>query len=326
MLYETSFLNSTILITGATGLVGSAIVRKLIAMDCRLILAVRDTAKAHRLFEDLSLHNNLEIIQYSNRTPLAFNQGEIDYIICCASVTERLKFEEKPVDTWIDNVSGIYNCLEFSRTNSIKGIIYASSISASIESDEPRDPYSESKRQGEFLCYAYHHQFGVPAKIVRLFTVYGLCNIYHRGAFWTDFLLSASQGNDIILNSSGNTIRNMCHADDAANAILHVLRFGTSGFCYDIASESNNYTIREIAHMISTLAQSLGKKTSVIVPSNAKGLDETISFKSPNLQPLKSLGWSEEKRILSDELSEILEQIISGRYTICTSSWEQHNT
>lgn len=93
---------------------------------------------------------------------------------------------------------GVYNALELARENQVKGMLFVSSVQvyggikeSGIKEDAfgPLDCmkeasiYSESKRMGEMLCYAYYKEYELPVKSVRLFHVYGENEEYKNGTF-----------------------------------------------------------------------------------------------------------------------------------------------
>lgn len=165
----------TVLVTGATGLIGSILARALICagedrgLGIRVLAAVRNRAKAEQLFATF-LEAGLEILVCDILSPIELPQ-EVDYIVHGASVTTSKDFVDRPVETILTALKGTENLLELAREKRVLGMVYLSSMEAYgvvdaehwnvretdygyIDPLQPRSSYSESKRMAEGLCAA----------------------------------------------------------------------------------------------------------------------------------------------------------------------------
>ena len=99
---------TTVLVTGATGLIGVSIVRALVAIgDIKVIAHVRNREKAEEIYGAL-LQKNVEL--YVDDITKEINVSEdIDYIFHCASITTSKTMIEKPVETICTSVEGTKN-------------------------------------------------------------------------------------------------------------------------------------------------------------------------------------------------------------------------
>lgn len=180
----------TVLVTGATGLVGSNVVNALLyrgmqrGSGCRVIAPVRSISKAEALFcsQLRDCPGRLQFIEGGIASPLSVKE-DVDYIIHGASQTASTAFISNPVQTIETAVFGTRNILKLAREKKAASVVYLSSMEAygsphedtpltedapaCFDSMAPRSCYPESKRMCEALCCAYAQQYGVPAKAIR---------------------------------------------------------------------------------------------------------------------------------------------------------------
>ena len=304
----------TYLITGATGFIGSSLVKYLCKLNesiyqkpCRIVILARNSDKAKKVFEDILDREYIQLIISDNKEEIKV-LNEVDWIICAAAVTNKESFNLYPADTLVDNIAGIYNCLEFARNRKIKGLVFISSVLAygQIEKDKLSEDdyglinpmntklcYAISKQSGEMLCNTYRVQFGIPVKIVRLFHVYGEEEKYCNGTFFSDFMNNINQREDIEIKGTGKDIRNLCYIEDAIRGILCVLHKGIEGEVYNVASEKNNYSITEIGKMLCHIANKEGIKINLKTSNILVADSSAITKQIPDVSKLKQIGWTE---------------------------------
>lgn len=254
--------NSTFLVTGATGLIGQAIVRKLININAKVIAVVRDVEKAEKLF---GFNERISYI-VSDITKLDIKIVSVDYIIHAASNTSSRAFVENPVEVASTALEGTKRVLEIAKLSNVKGLVYLSSMevygtpstdekidethSTNIDTMKNRSAYPESKRMCECLCASYASQFKIPAKVVRLTQTFGPGVQYNDGRVFAEFARCVIEGRDIVLHTKGETKRSYLYTDDAVNAILTVLLKGNAGEAYNAANEETYCSIYEMAQIV----------------------------------------------------------------------------
>lgn len=306
---------TSFLITGATGFIGKEVVRLLYSiMQQRDIvlhikLAVRNIGKARSMFSDII--NELEIIEY-NLTDIICCDYDLDYVILLGGMTTRCSkgvFHHSPVEVFWNNINGAFHGLEFVRKNKgIKGVVFASSVSALnsniiCNSVNPALAYGISKRAGEELCRWFNYEYGIPAKVARLFLVYGMEEEIVDANFYADILTSIKKNEDIVLHSSGTSIRNLCDVRDVASALLCICCKGECGQLYDVGSPKNNISIYEIAKKCCCVANSFGREIRIVIDgSENAGKNDQI----PNVAPLLDLGWKEMYSDMDNNLKTII--------------------
>lgn len=312
-----SYSNRTVLITGATGLIGSHIVDVLMAQeDVRVIALSRSESKLKSGFSEYLNHPNFIIAAKDVAEPFDFKE-QIDFIFHAAGPMEGKVIKNRPMDVIYPNLTGTVNCLELLRKQEnetgIKGrmILFSSvtvygnntnidltvqekdtQITEELESGSA--PYSQSKRMSEVMTYAFCRQFGVDAVIGRFSTVYGNTRFIPDTAFF-EFIKKGINSENITLNSSGLPRRDNIYIDDAVNGILTIGAKGTTGEAYNISSngELGNYaSVDEIAQVIAQTANLRNSEKTVEVnfKSDITG-NRKPGIKLDNTK-LKDLGWT----------------------------------
>lgn len=305
---------SVVLVTGATGLVGSVLVKTLACanrrrhLHMRILALVRSEKKAERVFGDLLRRGDVLAVCGDVTKPLSV-EGTVDFVIHGASVTASKTFVTQPVETIRTAVSGTEHVLALAAEKQVRGMVYLSSMEAFgitdpelpfvreedlgyIDVMNVRSCYSESKRMCEVLCACWAHEYGVPVKVVRLAQTFGAGVSKEENRVFAQFAKSALAGTDIVLHTKGESTGNYCYTADAAAAILTVLLLGNSGEVYTAANPKASMKIREMAQLAAdTLAQ--GRSRVVFdIPEDTLTFgyapDVTMHL---NADKLMALGW-----------------------------------
>lgn len=252
-----------VLVSGATGLIGQAIVKSLLRENEHVIALVRSIERAKSVFG--KENRNLEYIigDICDIEPKNIN---VDYIIHGASQTSSRAFIDEPIETITIALSGTKNMLEFARINNVKGFVYLSSMEVygsplndlkidekhetNLDTMKVRSCYPESKRMCESLCASYYSELGVPAKVVRLTQTFGPGVKYNDGRVFAEFARCAIEKKNIVLKTKGETKRSYLYIEDAVDAILTVLYNGIPGEAYNAANEATYCSIYEMAKMV----------------------------------------------------------------------------
>jgi len=307
-----SIYNSPILVTGATGLIGSQLIKLFLCLNRKknagitIYALIRDDSKARKIFNTVYEKINFIIGDIKDIKPIA---GDIDYIIHGASITASKTFIEKPVETIDTAYTGTRAMLKLAKSKQVKGFVYLSSMevfgitdSREVkESDygyidilKPRSSYSESKRMCECLCACYTKEFNVPVKIARLVQILGAGVDYNDTRVAAQFARSVIENRDIMLKTEGKTRRPCIYTRDAIAGICTVLLKGNAGEAYSVANVDTVATIRETAEMIANkIANNTIKVVlDIDVPAEyAPNLNLNLNL---NLNRIGSLGWRAE--------------------------------
>ncbi len=308
--------HKTILVTGATGLVGSYLVRALACIDriqkcdLKVLALVRDRKKAEDMFGDLSGRGDIILVTGDVRKPVVTG-NRIDYIIHGASITASKVMVTNPVETLSTAIDGTKNILELAVKDKVAAMVYISSMemygdpvdgSQKTKEDDygyidilnVRSCYPEGKRICECMCASYAGEYGVPVKIARLAQTFGAGVPVNETRVFAQFARSYLAGEDIILHTMGNSFGNYCSTYDTAYGILTILLKGENGQAYNIVNEDTNMRIRDMANMVAGWSD--GKiKVRHIIPEDVSGLgyapDVTLHLSS---EKLRELDWQPE--------------------------------
>lgn len=306
------FDGKTVLITGATGLIGYNLIASLMlygaarANPPKIIALVRDMEKAKKMYQDFG-DEYLEFIIWEASEKIDVPES-VDYIIHAACQTSSKAFIEQPVETIFTAVDGTRNILELARRKNLKGFLYLSSMevygtpksdekitethSAEMDSMSVRSSYPESKRMCEALCSAYWAEYGVPAKVIRLTQTFGPGVAYDDSRVFAELARCVIEGRDIVLHTRGETKRNYLYTIDAVSAIFTILLLGESGEAYNAANEETYCSIYEMAEMVAkecgqaqiwVKVQEDGSQSFGYAPTLHMNLDAT---------KLRKLGWN----------------------------------
>ena len=259
--------DSTFLVTGATGLIGSILIHCLIELkqNIRIIAPVRNLKKAKTV-----LDINADKVELIECELLDFNYNQlsgVDYIVHCAAPTSSRFFVEKPVETFNIIINSTSELLKFAKTNTIKSFVYLSSLEVYGEVANGEDGVTEeqqgywdptnirssypiAKRASETLCCLYAKEFNVPVKIARLTQTTGAGISKDDNRVIAQFARLAVNNEDIILHTTGESARPYCYTTDCIAAILYILLKGQNGEAYNVANEDTYISARKMAEFV----------------------------------------------------------------------------
>jgi len=310
------------LITGATGLIGSSLVKRLALLDdVEVICPVRNIEKARLMFDCL-LFNRVKWLVDDLGKFLNEMHDDYDYIIHCASPTASKFFIEKPVETILFNIDTTTSILNYARSHKVKGIVYLSSLESygtvlddkdSIDENyqgyvnpmEVRSSYNMAKRMCESLCHAFAKEYSVPVKVTRLTQTISPVIRDDDMRVFAQFARHAARGEDIELHTEGASARQYIHVDDAIEAILCVLYKGKSGEVYNVAREDSYITVRDMAQFVQDNFNREGKIKFNL--RNDMGYAPTTKLRL-DISKLRKLGWV-PKHTLFDMFSDLISNL-----------------
>lgn len=272
----------SVLVTGATGLLGVHLIDALMALGEVTVIAVgrsRERA-AGRLGEHLSSPLFRFVEQDVQR---AFPEDiTADYIIPLASNTHPLAYSQYPAETMLINLRGAEHALELARRCGAT-VLYPSTVevygnargddmftedyTGQLNLSTSRACYSESKRSCEALCQSYAAEYGVKVRIARLSRVFGPTMLMSDTKASSQFIRKALDGEDIVLKSEGNQFFSYTYATDAVAAMLHIMLNGEDGTAYNIANDSCNVHLRDFAGLCAELC---GRDVVFDLPSESE--------------------------------------------------------
>ena len=302
--------NKKIFISGACGMIGSAIVDVLMYLNetekCNIsiIAGSRSEEKFKSRFQKYMDSDYLKYTYYEATAPLNIEK-DCDYVIHAAGSASPITYALAPVEVMQCNIWGMNNILEYAKQNKTKRVMYISSseVYGEYKSElplvedrygfidflQPRMCYPSSKRATETLCVSYAKEYGVNVVISRPGHIYGPTALRDDSKASSQFARIAQKKENIILKSAGRQIRSYCYVYDCASAVLSILINGVSGEAYNISNKNSICSIRQLAEMFATVS---GSKVVFENPSNLDlQASNPMDNSSLDASKLETLGW-----------------------------------
>ena len=304
---------SSILLSGATGMIGSLLVDAILyknekdGLDCKVVALGRNEEKGRKRFSyawDSSFFHFVEC-DINKGTTIPANI-RADYVIHLASNTHPVAYAMDPIGTITANIIGTQNMLDlavrcgakrflFASSNEIYGEnrgdteLFDESYCGYIDCNTLRAGYPESKRCGEALCQAYRKQKGMDVVIARLTRSFGPTLQLTDTKALTQFLKNGLNQENIVLKSAGTQYYSYTYAVDAVTGLMTVLLKGESGEAYNVADQSCDIQLKDLAKMIADIA---GTQVIFDLPNEteAAGFSKATKARLDGCK-LKDLGW-----------------------------------
>ncbi len=310
---------SSILISGATGLIGSFFVDVIMyknmqdGFNCKVYALGRSEERAKERFAYYYEDENFQFISYDINKPLT--RGDlcsVDYVLHLASNTHPIAYATDPIGTITTNIIGTQNMLDFAVQHNAVRCVFASSneiygenrgdaekfneyYCGYIDCNTMRAGYPESKRCGEALCQAYIQQKGLDVVIPRLTRSYGPTLLHTDTKALSQFLKKGLAKEDIVLKSAGTQYYSYTYVADAVSGLLTVLLKGKCGEAYNIADDASDVMLKDVASII---AEYVGKTVVFEIPDAMESAGYSKATKARlESSKLRGLGWQAKYNI-----------------------------
>ena len=232
---------TSVFVTGAHGLLGSWLVKALLALDAHVTVLKRDGVTASAL--ELEGTDRRVTIVHGDvcdgaLLERALVEYEVDTVFHLAAQTIVGVANRAPLSTFETNVRGTWLVLEACRRAGVRAVVVASSDKAYGAHDrlpyredfalKPRYPYDVSKAAADLIARSYWHTFGLPVAVTRLANIYGGgdCN---RSRLVPEAALAALAGRPPVIRSDGTAQRDFLYVEDAVAAYLAVCALVSDG-------------------------------------------------------------------------------------------------
>ncbi|MEZ0230873.1 MAG: GDP-mannose 4,6-dehydratase [Planctomycetota bacterium] len=225
-----------VFVTGATGLLGSWVVKDLVDRGAHVVALVRDHVPGSNLVR-LGLDRRVDTVRgaLEDRELLerALGEYEVATVIHLAAQTIVGIANRNPVSTFESNVRGTWNLLEACRRSPlVREIVVASSDKAYGDQEvlpyaeeaplEGRHPYDVSKSCADLIARSYFETYASPVCITRCGNFYGGGDLnWNRIVPGT--IRSVLRGERPVIRSDGKFVRDYFYVKDGARAVLHLV-------------------------------------------------------------------------------------------------------
>ena len=309
-----SLANARVLVTGATGLVGSSLVRCLLSADAEVHALVLPEPEPES-----------DLLRSGRLARIRVHEGRLEDPVAVAAAVEaaRPRFvfhlgaqplvglaRAHPVATFEANVRGTWALLEACRTMSEPPIVavassdkaYGASAKLPYVETDPlagSEPYEASKAITDILAQTYARSYGLPTRIARCGNIYGIGD-WNWSRIVPGTIRSLLRGERPVLRSDGTPVRDYIHVDDVVAAYLALATADLApGEAFNFSS-GERLTVREVVDAVTT---AVGAALQPVVLNEARG--EIAAQYLDSSKARTTLGWKPRRR-LGESLSDIV--------------------
>jgi len=309
-----SLANARVLVTGATGLVGSSLVRCLLSADAEVHALVLPEPEPES-----------DLLRSGRLARIRVHEGRLEDPAAVAAAVEaaRPRFvfhlgaqplvglaRAHPVATFEANVRGTWALLEACRTMSEPPIVavassdkaYGASAKLPYVETDPlagSEPYEASKAITDILAQTYARSYGLPTRIARCGNIYGIGD-WNWSRIVPGTIRSLLRGERPVLRSDGTPVRDYIHVDDVVAAYLALATADVApGEAFNFSS-GERLTVREV---VDAVTAAVGAALQPVVLNEARG--EIAAQYLDSSKARTTLGWKPRRR-LGESLSEIV--------------------
>jgi UDP-glucose 4-epimerase len=223
-----AFGGRRVLVTGGAGLVGSALVNRLVDAGARVtVLDDLFTGRAEVLPTSVQL-----VVGSVVDADLVRKLVSASSVVFHLAARNIIASTKDPLSDFATNIGGTLNVLMAARESSIDRVVYTGSTSIygnprsiPINEDDPvtpLTPYAVSKMGGEHYAIAFYESYGLPVSVVRYSNVYGVgqrpdnpyCGVISK------FFVAAYEGKPLQVHGDGQQTRDYTYIDDAVDATM----------------------------------------------------------------------------------------------------------
>lgn len=284
MTEATEYAGRTVFVTGASGIVGSRLVRSLLAAGASVVALLRDEdprSELARSGDERRIARVRGSLEDAGLLERALVEYEVDAVFHLGAQTQVRHAQRQPFATFEANVRGTYNLLEAARraVRPVQAFVVASSDKAYGESptlpyteDHPlagRNVYDVSKSAGDLFASAYAISYDLPVGIARCGNIYGGGDL-NWDRIVPGTIRSLLRGEHPIIRSDGTLRRDYLFVDDAVAGYLGLGAALMSGREHGEAFNFGHGEAVAVFHLVEEIGLAVGRvDLAPIVQSHA---------------------------------------------------------
>ena len=258
------------LVTGGAGFVGSHLCERLLKEGHDVICVDNLGSGSFDNIRHLTENKKFKFIKHNIIEPLQLIEGKIDFIFHLASRASPFDYQKYPVETALANSVGTDRMAKLALAKNARILFTSTSEAYGEPREHPqkesywgnvnpvgvRSCYDESKRFGEALLMAYHREYSVDVKIVRIFNTYGPRMRLDDGRVIPNFISQALENKAITIYGDGSQTRSFCYVDDLVDGIVKMMFLDSKETGPKNLGNPREFTILETAELIKKITKS----------------------------------------------------------------------
>jgi UDP-glucose 4-epimerase len=172
--------------------------------------------------------------------------------------------------------------------------------------------YAYCKAIDEYLGLAYHKQYGLPVRIVRLFNTVGPRQVGHYGMVLPRFVEAAIKGDPLVVHGDGNQTRCFCHVSDVVDALVTLTNTpGAVGQVFNLGGEEE-VSINDLAARVLRLAGANGPIQHVSIEQAYGHRFDDMPRRVPDLRKVREAIGFRPRRALDDIIRGVIDHLRQG--------------
>jgi nucleoside-diphosphate-sugar epimerase len=250
-----------VVVTGGAGFIGSHLCTRLLEEGHEVLCVDNLLTGSRQNIAPLYSHPSFTFLEHDVTQPFEF---EAEAIFHLASPASPVGYMEHPIETILVNSQGTYQMLEQAKRQHARFLVSSTSeiygdplvhpqhesYWGNVNPIGPRACYDESKRLGETLTMEYVRQYGLNARIVRIFNTYGPNSQFNDGRMIPNFITQALKNEPLTIYGDGTRTRSICYVSDLVEGLLLAMFTpGTMGEVFNLGNPEE-HTVLEFAHTI----------------------------------------------------------------------------
>ncbi len=227
-------MDSTTLVTGGAGFIGSHLCERLIARGENVICLDNFFTGSKDNVRHLLGDASFELLRHNIWQPVF---PEVDRIYNLACPASPVHYQRDPVATVKTSVLGATNMLGLAKRTGAR-VLQASTSEVygdpqvhpqtedylgNVNPIGPRACYDEGKRCAETLFFDYHRMNGVDIRVARIFNTYGPRMHPNDGRVVSNFIVRALRGEELTVFGDGGQTRSFCYVDDLVDGLIRLM-------------------------------------------------------------------------------------------------------
>ena len=289
-----------VLITGATGFIGSHLCDKFLDNNSKVVGIDNFITGDWGNISHLKENKNFQFIEQDVNKSFELS-GKFDLVLHFACPASPVDYLKHPIETLKVDSLGTFNLLEIAKEYNSRFILASTSeiygdplIHPQIEeywgnvnSIGIRSVYDEAKRFSEACTMAFYREYDLDVRIPRIFNTYGPRMRLSDGRVVPNFISKALVNEDLTIYGDGSQTRSFCYIDDLLEGIfdLSVIK-GLGGEVMNLGSQ-DEYRIQDFADVVIEKVKSKSKKKFLPLP------EDDPKQRCPDISKAKRLiGWT----------------------------------